>query len=595
MNSYALDVALFVGSVGLFTWKITIHKNIVVAEKQKTSLTDKNVLLAIDIGSSSVRCGGFIIVGGCSIQHIDYCDATIVKGTVEGGFANAQELLLDVSFVVDSCLQKLRTHKLQDIKYVCITCFAMSLVGVSENEEACTRVLTYAGESTESLNWVPTKTEIFNHYMETGTILTHPCYAPKQLKEYYETNSVPDCVTVWQTLSGYILGKWCGISAKSCPISLSDASWTGLLNIHTVEWSREALKFAGVVNKFGECECDNIPLPPLNKTATPLHGISESWLASTSYDWSELRHAKFFSGIPDGVAANIASKCVISASGHSESQGSKTTCRRFAITIGTSSAVRVMIPFSEDLLYRAGVVCPGLWVYRTSMDTVIVGGALTDGGSLVKWLSSFVGPERIIPMTASIEQQYRDGVLFQDNGSSYPLVLPFWAGERAVEWHSNARGSIHGIGRETTPECILLALMEGTIIRLAEILRRLRIICSSDEDEDCIVVSGAVLEKHWTWRQILADMCDLPVVMLKPTNGEITMRGAALQAIASAGASTAPIVPVAIESCVFGLDSTDVEIVHLPNTKYRDFWSKRKEYSGKIYNIMSTTWESSRK
>eukprot|EP01083_Nonionella_stella_P289152 984064_1 len=126
-------------------------------------------------------------------------------------------------------------------------------------------------------------------------------------------------------------------------------------------------------------------------------------------DWSELWSevgsgnvdgCQVFLGFGDGACANIGSKC--------------TSSDRIAVTIGTSAAARVCIPLSIDVwydptasipdgsdgnpkkkrktsstpLYTASEfkVPPGLFCYRIDDATILLGGALTDGGSVIAWL-----------------------------------------------------------------------------------------------------------------------------------------------------------------------------------------------------------------
>ena len=52
------------------------------------------------------------------------------------------------------------------------------------------------------------------------------------------------------------------------------------------------------------------------------------------------------------------------------------------MTIGTSAALRVMLDVDA---MKAAKVPKGLWCYRISKDRVLLGGALSDGGSVYKF------------------------------------------------------------------------------------------------------------------------------------------------------------------------------------------------------------------
>jgi gluconokinase len=115
--------------------------------------------------------------------------------------------------------------------------------------------------------------------------------------------------------------------------------------------------------------------------------------------WPELTKVPFYFGLGDGAAANIGSKC--------------TNVSRIAVTIGTSAAARIGINHSpvrlntkslaqevaldeSDSLEPIADLCDknssintlldnlssGLWCYRIDRSRLLIGGALTDGGSV---------------------------------------------------------------------------------------------------------------------------------------------------------------------------------------------------------------------
>ena len=607
--------------LGLIFFIVSAVAYKLLPKKEDSSVDDDDcVILSVDIGSSSIRCGAFRVNSCGHVSHINSSDARIVRSNVIDGAANADKVLADTTEVVSRCLENLRRMgNSSHIRRVSISCFAMTLVGLNRDNLPCTSVFTYAGgckDPDPTTNDAKNMLRAARHYERTGTMLHHPCYAAAQVRKYALLDPASArAVSVWQTLSGYIISRWCGVEAKACPISLSDASWTGLLDVHSLEWHADALEYANI---------DASTCPALDVNGSSLRGLGNDWLVASG--WKELQHADFCSGIVDGLAANIASHAKVQSRVSSPGPQAAKVHRyhRYAVTIGTSAAVRIICPFSQTLVRRATTAHPGgLWTYRVSRHDVIVGGALTDGGSLVEWLSTFVGKQQIEQLTRRVEEHYRAGTLFPPSvrgsvppHSACPLTLPFWGGERAPGWNSAARGTVHGISRDTSPMLLLLSLMEGTMARIAEILRRVKIVsrdveldCDHSEGEgarssdlqlvsavcleECIIASGAVLEKHWIWRQLLADICEVPVVKLRQGNGEITMRGAAIHAASTLGDRSEE-GDRAGERCgledegsrhlVFGLDASEVEVIHRPNMHYSEVWRLRTEMLNKLYN-----------
>lgn len=56
---------------------------------------------------------------------------------------------------------------------------------------------------------------------------------------------------------------------------------------------------------------------------------------------------------------------------------------RIAVTVGTSAAIRIVLPLD---IMKSAEVPRGLWCYRISEKHVLLGGALSDGGSMFRWL-----------------------------------------------------------------------------------------------------------------------------------------------------------------------------------------------------------------
>jgi gluconokinase len=238
--------------------------------------------------------------------------------------------------------------------------------------------------------------------------------------------------------------------------SSSIASGTGLFDVHTLRWDAELLDALGL---------DESQLPPI--VDEPVG----TWRPA----------------IGDGATANLGAGC--------------TSPERACLTIGTSGAYRVV---------RAGDAepRPGLFLYRVDQERVIEGGALSDGGNLLVWLSRTFG------VTETDLDRPPDDVSF----------LPLLGGERSTGWNSDARGTIAGLALGTSSADILQAALEGIAYRLAEIADLL------PEVEE-IVGTGAALLARPPWAQLLADVLERPVTLF--AGEQASLRGAAVAAVAS--------------------------------------------------------------
>lgn len=270
-----------------------------------------------------------------------------------------------------------------------------------------------------------------------------------------------------------------------------------------------------------------------------LRGIES--IGSCSSDGLLAQQCRLFLGIGDGAAANCGSKCdAYSACEHGS--------HRIAVTIGTSAAARVCLPLEKLPSDSATIVPRGLFCYRVDKSRILVGGALTDGGSAIEWARKLLNLHSVDAFDAALEEvsnQYCKsfGKLSLEHPSSQSIdasvtMVPFLSGERSTGFRGAATGCISGITRDTTPVDILFGCLEGVTLRLCAVIGLIEEVCrnqrqhkTSDGSEEAsqtiLVVSGNALEKNSLWRQMIADCSSLSVAIDGESN-EGTSRGVAM-------------------------------------------------------------------
>lgn len=301
----------------------------------------------------------------------------------------------------------------------------------------------------------------------------------------------------------------------------------GLLNFHTCQYEPEILKMLpdecrkalpDLADYNGDGAVDKVAR--LLRWGIPAKIAAYSTTTNPYWErWPELRNARLFLGIGDGACANVGSKCC--------------TVNRIACTVGTSAAARVCLrlPIVLNDDERHISVKPGLFCYRIDRFHVLVGGALTDGGSVVEWASTLLN----LPMSSEAFQKCLDEVRYlaktdyEKENLIRLTVAPFLSGERSTGFRGNATMSMLGLTRETTPALFLKSCLEGVTLRIGAIIELIRDIIATSrwvKNEECvrIICSGNALEQNELWRQMIADCCDLEVVFDLETQ-EGTSRG----------------------------------------------------------------------
>jgi gluconokinase len=361
-------------------------------------------------------------------------------------------------------------------------------------------------------------------YNRTGTPI-HSAYAGPTLLRLATTTPSPSAtqaaqfsdIRCWQSFASYLLSRWC--DRPGLPVSYSEASWTGLFDRHALDWDADLLSVVGV---------DATTLAPV----VDYDGLPRELRLSPAMlqRWPAMASARLFLGIGDGAAANVGSKCTGSG--------------RVAVTIGTSAALRAVVP-------RRAVgasVPPGLWCYTLDAEHSLVGGALTDGGSVYQWLEGVL-----------VDDHGKHGGDVNNNnsngggdgggggGSAGLVVLPFLGGERSPGWNDGARCTIHGLSRGTTASDIRRACLESIALRLGAIFFLVQPLVKGGVRE--IVASGTALKTNASWKQMVADALGCSLVV-EPA-AELTSRGIAVmmrRAMLRGGGSKADALPVEVLS-----------------------------------------------
>jgi gluconokinase len=473
----------------------------------------RSYALVIDIGSSSIRCSPFAIANANrgDIKLIDTCVIKIPFG-LQSVCSNhryselnpSNYVMMVVDGAIDQCIKSLRVQfkKTRDIRYIGVSSFAMNILGLDAGDNPITPLFTYAATksktppSTCDIQHVPTKEELQMHFSKTGTILNHQSYAVSQLRDFIcEKPEAALGVKKWTTLSSLFISRW---TLLESPVSYSEASWMGLLDFSSLTYDPSAVSLSHVDPRSLPALCDFNQIP-----VRQLAGVN-------SILYPELRNVRFFAGIGDGAAANIGSSC----------DDSRNVC----VTIGTSAAARVVVKHSKG---DPPVVPPaGLFCYRLDRDRLLLGGALTDGGSLLDWYQGFLGVGAFRAALSYVDRVYSDLSYVSMAPES---VLPFWSGERSTGWHEHATGTISNLDHGSTVGSVLMGIMEGLAYRLSVIIAAMNHSgLIAPPPHTCLVSSGTALESSSALKQMLANMSGYDVVTLRSDRrGEATSYGIA--------------------------------------------------------------------
>jgi gluconokinase len=278
----------------------------------------------------------------------------------------------------------------------------------------------------------------------------------------------------------------------------SIASGSGMYNQLALEWDKELMQFLGIA-------ADSLPE-----------------VVSTTYSHPLSAEAAQRTGLPSGLPVVIgAGDGVLVNVGVGAVQPGQ-----MSATIGTSGAVRILSdrPRTDEK--------GRTWCYNLTDDRWVLGGAINNGGIVLRWLRDNFGqaeqaeakklgvdPYALLTQAAGKVPAGSDGL----------ILLPLLLGERAPYWNADARGVLFGLTLGHGRNHLIRATMEGICYQMNSILLVLEQVAGPAGD---IRVSGSFTRSEF-WLQVLADVFGKTLQV--PNISEGVAFGAAVLGFVSAG------------------------------------------------------------
>ncbi|MBI2965678.1 MAG: gluconokinase [Chloroflexi bacterium] len=444
------------------------------------------LVLAIDIGSTSIRARLY----DAAAWQVGGAGATVahaVPFTPDGGSEDdPAKLCADVETVIDRVMAHPAAGA-AEIGGVGLSTYVGNMLGIDRAGAAVTPLYSYAdSRSAQDVEQLRPRLGTPDHYTRTGAPL-HTAYQAPRIAWLKRTRPDSfDDAYLWTDLGAYLYGRWFG--TVDIPSSYSVASWSGMLDRFRLTWDVPTLEAVGV---------DPDRLPKLADYTTAMRGLARPYAKR----WPRLAQVPLFLAVADGAAANIGVGCVGADS-----------C---ALTAGTTGAMRAVVPGTPDIAPN------GLWAYRLDADYSVVGGAVTDAGSLFQWLMTNLR----LPRSRALEE-----ALAASPAAAHGVsVMPFLRGERSPGWATDATAAFLGVRATTTGVDLVRASLEAVAYRFVLIWRLLRQVAPARE----IVVGGRAARSSPAWMQIMADALQMPLV--GSVEQGTTTRGIAVMALKALG------------------------------------------------------------
>jgi gluconokinase len=295
----------------------------------------------------------------------------------------------------------------------------------------------------------------------------------------------------WVGLKDYLIWGLTG----TLTTELSSAGGTGMLDMATRTWSPIALELAGISAE---------QLPPILPTTATL-----KLAAAPAVRIGLPAGTPVVVGAADGALGNLGCGAV--------SPGVA------GLTLGTSGAVRTVVPEPQVDSQEA------LFCYALTESAWVVGGAISNGGLVVRWAGRALAPD----LLGRVSGQHHDKALLElaasaPAGSDGLVMLPYLVAERAPLWDPDLPGAILGLRAEHTRAHLVRAAVEGICLQLRailDLLDRLRPVTA-------VRATGGTFRSA-LWREVMAAVLARPLFVVG--DAEDTALGAATLALLALG------------------------------------------------------------
>jgi len=441
------------------------------------------VVIGVDIGTTSTKAVAYDIRG----RQLAGNSAAYPLDEPQPGYAEQ-----DPRRILDAVRESIRATVAELDRPVAGLSFSTamhSLIGLDAGGDPLTPSITWAdaraSRQAERLRAVPSGLAL---HRRTGTPVHPMAPLPKLLWFAEQEPALFERAAHWVGIKEWVLLRLSGLLVTDHSV----ASGTGLMDIHRLDWDTEALAVAGI---SGE------QLPRLVSTTAVLPRLTPEGADGTGLP----ERTPVVVGAGDGPLANLGLGAV---------QPGMVAC-----SIGTSGAMRVVVrrPGVDPL---GGVFCYALTEHRW-----VVGGAINNGGLVLRWAGDALAPE----LGGHAEEELVALAARAPVGSGGLIMLPYLLSERAPHWSALPRGAYVGLTHGHRREHLVRAAMEGVCQQLALVLASVR---SAGNEVNEVRASGG-FARSGLWRQMLADALGVPVSF--PTGHEGSSFGAALLGMQALG------------------------------------------------------------
>jgi gluconokinase len=442
-------------------------------------LVDTDCIIGVDVGTTGVKVAGF--APGSSPRRLAIREYPLVEPAPGQEVQDPDTIVTATASAITECVTAAEGATIAAIS---LSAAMHGLLALDANGRPLTPLITWAdGRASEEARALQRSPEAAELVRRTG-IPVHPMTPLTKIMWFARHEpGIWAAARSWVGLKDYLLAWLTGTLVTE----LSSASGTGLLDLSTRAWSPLALETCGLSE-------DRLPriLP-----TTALLSVGSVAAAQIGLPAG----TPVVVGASDGPLANLGTGAMQPG----------TAC----LSLGTSGALRMTTdgPRPDEL----GL----LFCYALTDQVWVVGRAISNGASVLRWAGSSLAPDVVAGAGASgADEAVLALAETVGAGSDGLVMLPFLVAERAPLWGPDLFGAYLGLRREHTRAHMVRAAVEGVCIQMRVILDRL----DSVSPVSSVLATGGAFRSA-LWRQVMAGALDRPLHVVESAEG--TALGAA--------------------------------------------------------------------
>jgi len=445
----------------------------------------REVVVGIDVGTTAAKVSAFGVGGGTPWRHTVVREYPLHHPEPAWAIQDPAVVLAAAEQALAQCVADVGAERVVGLA---LSTAMHGVVGLDARGEPLTPILTWAdGRSRSQAQRLRASGQGEALLRASGT----PMYAAAPLTKlmWFAEHDPALCVRVatWAGLKDLLVHHLTG----ELVTEVSSASSTGLLSLATRAWNPEALALARV--RPGQ-------LPPIRRT-TDAVALAAPVAARVGLPAG----MPVVLGAGDGPLGTLGSGAIDPGV--------------LGVSIGTSGAARLLVdgPWSDP----AG----RLFCYALTDDQWVVGGAVSNGGSVLRWIGDLCGE--------TSDDDLIEAASLVPPGAEGLVMLPFLLSERSPLVDEDQPGALLGLRARHGPGHLARAAVEGICLHLAAVVDDLDRVSPVTS----LRVTGGVF-RSTLWRDVLAACVDRPVVVSDGPEGSAL--GAAALGLVGLGRAAIP-------------------------------------------------------